>query len=120
MGAKRPPGALESAVLAELWAADGALSAEQVRTNIGGDLAYTTVQTILVRLFEKGAVTRAEAGRGFVYSPVLDDADLTARRMRSLLDREADRDSVLSRFVASLDPEDEAAVRRALEEGGLT
>ena len=119
MGAKRPPGALESAVLAELWAAEGALSAEQVRTNIGGNLAYTTVQTILVRLFEKGAVTRVEAGRGFVYSPVLDDADLTARRMRSLLDREPDRDGVLSRFVASLDPEDEAALRRALEEGGL-
>jgi predicted transcriptional regulator len=112
---RRAHGSLESAVLAELWAADVALSAEQMRTKIGGELAHTTVQTILARLYEKGAVARIAAGRGHLYSPVLDESDLAARRMRSLLDREPDRGGVLSRFVASLDPEDEKALRAALQ-----
>jgi predicted transcriptional regulator len=115
MKERRAHGALESAVLAELWAADTALTAEQVRTRVGGDLAYTTVQTILVRLYEKGAVARKDAGRGHLYSPVLDETDLAARRMRSLLDREPDRGGVLSRFVASLEPAEEAALRAALQ-----
>lgn len=117
MRERRAHGSLESAVLAELWAAETPLTAEQVRTKIGGDLAHTTVQTILSRLYEKGAVTREGMGRGHVYSPVLDESDLAARRMRSLLDRESDRRGVLSRFVASLAPDEEKALRNALRGG---
>jgi len=34
----------------------------------GSDLAYTTVMTVLGRLFEKGALTREKQGKRFVYS----------------------------------------------------
>jgi predicted transcriptional regulator len=111
---RRAKGALEAEVLAALWAADGPLTPEEARTAIGGDLAYTTVQTILVRLHEKGAVTRMPHGRGYAYAPELEESDLVARRMRQLLDSEDDRASVLSRFVSELRPTDEAALRRAL------
>lgn len=111
---RRAKGALEAEVLAALWAAGGALTPDQARAAIGGELAYTTVQTILVRLHEKGAVTRTPHGRGYAYSPVLNESDLVARRMRKLLDGEGDRARVLSRFVSELRPADEAALRRAL------
>lgn len=101
--------------MAALWAADGALTPERVRSEIGGDLAYTTTATTLVRLLEKGAVARAATGRSYVYWPVLvDEADVTAQRMRRLLAADPDHGGVLRRFVAALDPSDEAALRRAL------
>lgn len=104
--------------MAALWAADGPLTPEQVRAELGGDLAYTTTATTLVRLLEKGAVARSSAGRSYSYSPVLvDEADVTAQRMRRLLAADPDHGGVLRRFVAALDPTDEAALRRALRSG---
>jgi predicted transcriptional regulator len=35
----------------------------------GHDLAYTTVMTVLVRLFDKDLVVREKEGRQFLYSP---------------------------------------------------
>jgi predicted transcriptional regulator len=114
---RRARGARESEVLAALWASETPMTPEEVRQVVGDELAYTTVLTILVRLQEKGAVTRAPRGRGFAYAPILDDADLVARRMRSLLDAEVDRDGVLSRFASSLEPDDAEALRAALRKG---
>ena len=39
----------------------------QLKTS-GHDLAYTTVMTVLVRLFKKGLVKRKKEGRQFLYS----------------------------------------------------
>lgn len=97
-----------------LWAADGPLSPEQVRRQLGGDLAYTTVMTILVRLVDKGAVDRHARGRGYLYAPRHDESGLVAERMRALLDAEADPAGVLSRFVDGLDSRSVSALRRAL------
>lgn len=112
---RRAKGALEAEVLAVLWAGEGPLSPEQVRKALPGELAYTTVMTILVRLYEKGVVTRQAGGRGYRYSPVLDQAGLTAKRMQALLDGQADRAGVLSRFVDGLDTKTLASLRRALQ-----
>jgi predicted transcriptional regulator len=112
--ARRPSGNLESEVLAALWAADHALTPAQVAEAIGGGLAYTTVQTILSRLYAKGAVQRSAAGRAHAYSPVLDDAGLVASRMRAVLDRGPDHEAVLSRFVGILTPEDERTLAELL------
>lgn len=111
---RRAKGSLESEVLAALWAADGPLTPAEVAAAIGGDLAYTTVQTILVRLHAKGAVAREQVGRAFTYTPVLDDAGLTADRMQALLDKGGDRVAVLSRFVGALSSEDETALAELL------
>ncbi len=116
MGERRPSGGLESEVLAALWATDEPLTPGEVVDALGGGLAYTTVQTILTRLHRKGAVVREPAGRAHKYRPVLDDAGLAAHRMRLMLDRGADHAAVLTRFVGTLSPDEEAMLARLLSE----
>ncbi|WP_330344891.1 BlaI/MecI/CopY family transcriptional regulator [Streptomyces longwoodensis] len=112
---RRAQGELEGLVLAALREADGPATAGWVQQRLGGDLAYTTVITILTRLLAKGAVTRERAGRSFAWTPVSDRAGLAAHKMRKLLDRESDREAVLASFVTSLDAGDERLLRDLLE-----
>ncbi|HET9077237.1 MAG TPA: BlaI/MecI/CopY family transcriptional regulator [Acidimicrobiales bacterium] len=113
---RRARGALEADVLAVLWASgDQPMSAGQVRDRLAGNLAYTTVNTILTRLHEKGALDRRASGRGFVYTAVLDQAGLAASRMRRLLTGEPDRLDVLSQFVDGLDDQTLTSLRVLLE-----
>ncbi|MCX4884567.1 BlaI/MecI/CopY family transcriptional regulator [Streptomyces sp. NBC_00847] len=113
---RRARGELESAVLAALWAADEPLTARQVQERLSGSLAYTTVLTILSRLYDKGMLLRHPAGRGHAFAPVRDEATETAVRMHSLLERGSDREAVLSRFVSELSQEDEQLLHRLLGE----
>lgn len=110
MASKRASGSLESEVLACLWAAGGPLTPAQVAEDLGGGLAYTTVQTVLARLHAKGAVRRTVAGRAHAYTPLLDDAGLAAHRMQQLLDVGRDRGAVLAQFLDTLTPADEAVL----------
>ncbi|HUC23731.1 MAG TPA: BlaI/MecI/CopY family transcriptional regulator [Streptosporangiaceae bacterium] len=111
---RRAAGELEAAALAVLQTAGTPLTPGQVRDSLEGDLAYTTVVTILSRLHAKGVLTRHRAGRAYSYTPVADEPGLAARRMRGVLDAEADREAVLARFVSGLSLEDEQALRRML------
>jgi predicted transcriptional regulator len=104
---RRRRGLLEQEVLAALAAAGTALTPGQVRDELGGDLAYTTVMTVLARLCDKGSVTRHRMGRAYAYAAVLDGAEVTARQMQRLLDSGGNRAAVLSRFVGVLNDEDE-------------
>ncbi|MGI8867274.1 MAG: BlaI/MecI/CopY family transcriptional regulator [Mycobacteriales bacterium] len=113
---RRAKGSLESEVLAALWAADRPLTSAEVVEAVGGELAYTTVQTILTRLHGKGAVHRELAGRAHAYTPVLDDAGLAADRMRAMLDKGRDHAAVLTRFLRTLTPEDEATLAELLDQ----
>ncbi|MFC0439978.1 BlaI/MecI/CopY family transcriptional regulator [Kutzneria buriramensis] len=113
---RRSRGGLEREIHAVLAAGDGPMTAGQVRDALGGDLAYTTVLTVLSRLFDKGEIAREQAGRGYAYSAPYDAAALTARRMTLLLDdRDADRAAVLTRFVDGLGPGDEQLLRGLLD-----
>lgn len=116
--ARRPAGELEAAVMAVLQAAGSPLSPAEVRGRLGGDLAYTTVVTILSRLHAKGVLDRRKAGRAFQYVPVADEPGLAARRLARMLDAEPDREAVLARFVSGLSGKDEKLLRRMLGEGG--
>jgi predicted transcriptional regulator len=113
-GARRAAGELENAVLGLLHAAGTPLSPGAVRERLGGDLAYTTVVTILSRLHAKGVLERARAGRAYLYAPVADEPGLAARRMANVLAEEPDREAVLARFVSSLSRSDEELLRRML------
>ncbi|MEU5390255.1 BlaI/MecI/CopY family transcriptional regulator [Streptomyces tibetensis] len=114
---RRPAGELEASVMAALWAARGPRTPGQVQADLAVDLARTTVTTILTRLHDKGVVGRDRQGRGYAYFPVEDAPGLTARRMHSELERDADRQTVLARFVAKLSPDDERLLRDLLESG---
>jgi predicted transcriptional regulator len=113
-GRRRARGTLEQQIVAVLAAAGGPLTSAQVREALGDDLAYTTVMTVLARLYDKGEVTRVRAGRAFAYAPVMDLAELTARKMGRLLDSDDDRAAVLTRFVDVLSPADEAVLGELL------
>ncbi len=113
---RRPRGTLEQEVIAVLEAARGPLTPAQVRDALREDLAYTTVMTVLSRLHDKDAVRRTRVGRAFAYQPVGDEAEVTARRMRRLLDTGENRAQVLSRFVRALSPDDEAIVAQLLQD----
>jgi predicted transcriptional regulator len=111
---RRAAGELEAAALAVLQGSSSALTPGEVLDRLGGGLAYTTVVTILSRLHAKGVLTRLRSGRAYSYAPVADEPGLAARRMRGVLDSEADRQAVLARFVSGLSPEDEDVLRRVL------
>lgn len=83
-----------------------------------GALAYTTVVTILSRLHAQGLVERFRIGRAYAYRAISDPAELTARRMRRVLDTETDggtdRDAALASFVGALSRRDERLLRDLL------
>ena len=115
----RPRGALERQVLASLAAAGRPMTAGEVLSDLGGELAYTTVMTTLARLHAKGALDRELSGRAYAYSMNGDQADVdlvvTAHRMRRLLEAGEDHAGVLARFVADLSPADEKVLADLLE-----
>ncbi|MGH4035058.1 BlaI/MecI/CopY family transcriptional regulator [Actinomycetota bacterium Odt1-20B] len=113
---RRAQGELEAQVLAALAEARGPVGAAWVQERVGGDLAYTTVMTILTRLLAKGVVTRERAGRSFAWSTAAGEAGLAAFRMRKVLDGERDREAVLASFVTTLTPDDEQLLRELLGE----
>jgi predicted transcriptional regulator len=107
-------------VLAVLRAAGTPLTPGQVRERLDarqrGELAYSTVVTIMSRLHAKGLLARERAGRGFAYTPV-DDASLAAGQMSRALDGGADHDAVLTRFVSGLSGRDARLLRHLLDAG---
>ena len=114
---RRPAGALEAEILGILRTAGEPLSPGEVRERItAGEqqaLSYSTVVTIMSRLFDKGLLARQRAGRGFTYSAV-DEASLAANRMSSALQSGSDPGAVLSRFVSGLSGRDARLLRSLL------
>ena len=111
---RRPMGALEAEVSAALWASDRALTPAEVRDAVGGDLAYTTVMTILSRLWQKGRLERERVGRAYAYRPAVDEAEHFAGRMHETLAEAKDREAALSRFVDELTPAEMTLLRGLL------
>ncbi|MFF2200795.1 BlaI/MecI/CopY family transcriptional regulator [Streptomyces sp. NPDC058145] len=67
------------------------------RSALGGDFACTTVVTILTRLLARARSRGSgRAGRSCAWTPVSDEADLAARKMRTVLDAKSDRQAVLA------------------------
>ncbi|MEO6653471.1 MAG: BlaI/MecI/CopY family transcriptional regulator [Ilumatobacteraceae bacterium] len=113
---RRADGALENDVLHTLWNLGRPASPGDVITEMQTDLAYTSIATILGRLCDKGLVSRRRAGRTFVYTPASSEAELTAQRIRSVLDAASDRRSALAGFAQALDSDDAAQLAALLRE----
>jgi predicted transcriptional regulator len=102
-----------------LWAASGPLAVRDVLEALNerrpSPLAYTTVMTVLSRLAEKGVLERSPAGRGFVYTPVLEDEAAIAVQnvVRDF------GEAALAHFVeqARADPKLFRRLRRMMEDG---
>ncbi len=109
-------GELESAVMDVVWDAGGWMTPGEVHEvlSVGHELAYTTVMTILVRLWRKVRLERTRDGRAFAYRAVESREQHAATRMRDLLAATCDRPVALSHFVGSLSARDKTQLRRML------
>lgn len=114
MSTRREMGSLETEVLMCLWASEAPLSPAEVRSALGDDLAYTTVMTVLSRLWRKGLAEREAQGRGFVYRPLVSEAELAAQRMHKDLRRSADQEGALAKFVSGLSKGEAKTLRRLI------
>ncbi|WP_353070550.1 BlaI/MecI/CopY family transcriptional regulator [Actinomadura opuntiae] len=107
-------GQLEAEVLAALARRGGEAGTAELLPHLDADLAYTTVNTVLFRLYEKKLVTRVRAGRHYRYRLAVDESELVAGRMRDHLRHASDPGGVLSRFVRTLSAAEERALRDIL------
>ncbi len=117
--AKLHMGELEAMVMDVLWDRRGWLIPGEVHETLAPtrSLAYTTVMTILVRLWQKGRLERQRDGRAFAYRAVQSREEHAAARMQELLTRVGDRPTALAYFVDSLPPADRDQLRRVLRGG---
>ena len=113
---RRGYGDLAQAILDLVGQAGAPVTPAQVRDALGRELAYTTVMTVMARLYDRGLLARKRSGRAFAYTVVGDPAQVTARRMHRILDVDADRAGVLARFVDGLTGEDEHLLRALLDQ----
>jgi predicted transcriptional regulator len=77
---------LELQIMQVLWDGGPATVAE-AQERLGGKLAYTTVQTMLGVLLRKKKVRRAQAGRAFVYRPLISREGARAGALSDLVGR---------------------------------
>ena len=80
-----PLGEREGPVLESLWES-GELSTPNVFDRIGKPrgLAYTTILTVLQRLYNKGLADRREEGRSHIYRAAVSREEFSRRRGQSL------------------------------------
>lgn len=113
----RALGPLEAEILSVLWRRGEWLSSPEVHGQLTAKrpLAYTTVSTVLIRLWQKGHLERVRDGRSFAYRTVLTKEQHAAARMAGLLADLDDRPRALSWFLELLDSEERAQLRRVLK-----
>lgn len=111
-----PLGPLEGELLAVLWDRADWVTGPEIHTALSAQrpLAYTTVATVLTRLWEKGHLERARDGRPFTYRAVRTREQHAAARMASVLAELDDRPGALSWFLELLEPRELAQLRRLL------
>ena len=111
-------GELETAVMEVLWDRGGWLTPGEVHEVLARErpLAYTTVMTVLVRLWQKGRLRRERDGRAYAYQAVLSREEHVAQRMGEVLVAAADRAQALAFFLKSLRPSDRTQLRRMLKD----
>jgi BlaI family penicillinase repressor len=76
-------------IMKALWDSRGGTVAEvhELLITRRGNVAYTTVQTMLNRLEEKGHVRREKVGRAYTYKPVMKEPAAARVALRRVIDR---------------------------------
>ena len=77
---------LELKIMQVLWSA-GPSPVAAVQEQLGSDLAYTTVQTMLNVLLRKKKVRRAQVGRAFTYEAAVSRDGATGAAVKDLVSR---------------------------------
>lgn len=108
---------LENAVMDVLWDTAGWMTSRDVQEHLPPErsVGYTTVMTVLSRLWKKGRLERERTGRAFAYRPLLTRTEHAASRMEEILDTAGDRTNALARFAEQLSASDRRRLRKYLE-----
>ena len=77
---------LELEIMQVLWE-NGASTVTEVIPKLKAELAYTTVQTMLMVLLRKGKVKRTQEGRAFRYRPVVSRERASGNAVEDLVRR---------------------------------
>lgn len=107
---------LETQVMGVLWNASSAVTPREVHEKLSSDrdIAYTTVMTVLVRLWRKKMVRRRAAGRAYAYYPSQSRAEYAAARMQEILKDSGDHAEALASFIDAIGPKDRSQLRKLL------
>lgn len=103
--------------LGEATVADVAAALPRIQ---GRSYAYTTVMTVMSRLFERGVLLRTKSGPRYVYRPAADEPALIDRLSEQAVDQVLARygTSALRQFAQRLDEVDPALRAQLLELAG--
>ncbi len=109
-------GELEAQVMLRVWQLDTPSSVRAVQEALLPDRepAYTTVMTVLDKLFRKGLLRRRLDGRAYLYEAVLSRDAYTADLMRQDWEAGDSRAGALVHLVEGMTPEQTEALRDAL------
>jgi predicted transcriptional regulator len=79
-------GSLQAEVMRAMWRLDEA-TVDDVRATLPRSrrAAYTTIQTVMNRLLDRGLLDRRRRGKAFVYRARYSESELVARAMRERL-----------------------------------
>jgi predicted transcriptional regulator len=113
----RSLGDLESAIMDRLWSYHRPASVRDVLEDLrrGREIAYTTVMTVMDKLYKKGLLKRHPQGKAYVYEPLISKEAYTAQQMRETLARSGNQAATLVHFLERLNPEESRALEAALQ-----
>jgi predicted transcriptional regulator len=109
-------GELENEVMTRLWQWNRPVTVREVLEDLlqERELAYTTVMTVMDKLFQKGWLRREQEGRAFRYEPVSSREAYTAALMNDAWSTSDNPAAALVHFFGMMSPEQQEALRDAL------
>jgi predicted transcriptional regulator len=113
----RQQGELESSILNILWGVKKPLSSQEILERVGeGELAITTILTVLSRLTDKNLVVREPGeGRSFLFSASQSREQHTADLMLKLVAEQSNPALAFSAFAKGLTAAQLKALRKTLD-----
>lgn len=112
-------GELQIQIMTVLWRT-GEGTVEQVRSGLPPRYrgAYTTVQTVLNRLTDRGMLKREKEGKGFVYRPAVSESDYVARSIERTLAGASSqaRQAALAQLLGGIDSGELSDLQRLARE----
>lgn len=111
-----PFGDLEATIMHRMWQADAPRSVRDMLIELQQqrEIAYTTVLTVMERLFRKGLLNRVPVGRAYHYSPSESRASYTARLMAEVLSDSTDTAETLVHFAQRVTAQEAKQLAKAL------
>jgi predicted transcriptional regulator len=110
-------GELETVIMDRLWSFGRPVLVRDVLESLREErhIAYTTVLTVMDKLYKKGYLRREPAGRAHRYAAIASREAYTARLMRSALATSPNQAAAFVHFLSELSPQEAQALRAALD-----